>query len=59
MDIKLVYTDPVRVEQGYLHNFSIDVDAAQDKDFEITVAQDNNILQVVLGGISMALSTAV
>lgn len=45
MDIKLVYTDPVRVEQGYLHNFSIDVDAAQDKDFEITVAQDNNILQ--------------
>ena len=45
MDIKLVYTDPARVEQGYLHNFSIDVDAAQDKDFEITVAQDNNILQ--------------
>jgi hypothetical protein len=45
MDIKLVYTDPVRIEQGYLHNFSADVDVAKDKDFEITVAQDNNILQ--------------
>lgn len=45
MDIKLVYTDPLRVEQGYLHNFSADIDVANDKDFEITVAQDNNILQ--------------
>ena len=45
MDIKLVYTDQARIEQGYLHNFSADVDVANDKDFEITVAQDNNILQ--------------
>lgn len=45
MDIKLVYTDSARIEQGYLHNFSADVDVANDKDFEITVAQDNNILR--------------
>ena len=45
MDIKVVYTNSDRIEQGYLHNFSLDVDVANDKDFEITVAQDNNILQ--------------
>lgn len=45
MDIRLIYTDADRVEQGYLRNFNIDVDVANDKDFEITVAQDNNILQ--------------
>lgn len=45
MDIRLIYTDADRVEQGYLRNFSADVDVAKDKDFEITVAQDNNILQ--------------
>lgn len=45
MDIRLIYTDADRVEQGYLRNFSADVDVAKDKDFEITVAQDNSILQ--------------
>lgn len=45
MDIRLIYTDADRVEQGYLKNFNIDVDVAKDKDFEVTVAQDNNILQ--------------
>lgn len=45
MDIKVVYTNSDRIEQGYLHNFSADVDVAKDKDFEIIVAQDNNILQ--------------
>lgn len=45
MDIRLIYTDANRVEQGYLRNFNIDVDVANDKDFEITVAQNNNILQ--------------
>ena len=35
MDIKLVYTDPVRIEQGYLHNFSADVDVAKDKDLRL------------------------
>ena len=44
MDIRLIYTDADRVEQGYLRNFSADVDVAKDKDFEITVARDNNIL---------------
>lgn len=45
MDIRLIYTDADRVEQGYLRNFSADVDVAKDKDFEITVARDNNILR--------------
>jgi hypothetical protein len=45
MDIRLIYTDADRVEQGSLKNFNIDVDVAKDKDFEVTVAQDNNILQ--------------
>lgn len=45
MDIRLIYTDANMVEQGYLKHFSADVDVANDKDFEITVAQDNNILQ--------------
>ncbi len=45
MDIRLIYTDADRVEQGYLRNFNVDVDVAKDKDFEITVARDNNILQ--------------
>lgn len=45
MDIRLIYTDSNMVEQGYLKHFSADVDVANDKDFEITVAQDNNILQ--------------
>lgn len=45
MDIRLIYTDADRVEQGYLRNFSADVDIAKDKDFEITVARDNNILR--------------
>lgn len=45
MDIRLIYTDVDRVEQGYLRNFSADVDVAKDKDFEITVARDNNILR--------------
>lgn len=45
MDVKLVYTDSARVERGYLHNFSVDVDVAEDKDFEITVAKDNHILR--------------
>lgn len=41
----MIYTDADRVEQGYLRNFSADVDVAKDKDFEITVARDNNILR--------------
>lgn len=45
MDIRLIYTDADRVEQEYLRNFSADVDVAKDKDFEITVARDNNILR--------------
>lgn len=45
MDIRLIYTDADRVEQEYLKNFNIDVDVAKDKDFEVTVAQDNNVLQ--------------
>lgn len=45
MDIRLIYTDADRVEQRYLRNFSADVDVAKDKDFEITVARDNNILR--------------
>lgn len=43
--VRLIYTDANMVEQGYLKHFSADVDVANDKDFEITVAQDNNILQ--------------
>lgn len=30
MDIRLIYTDADRVEQGYLKNFNIDVDVAKD-----------------------------
>lgn len=29
MDIRLIYTDADRVEQGYLRNFSADVDVAR------------------------------
>lgn len=29
MDIRLIYTDADRVEQGYLKNFNIDVDVAR------------------------------
>ena len=43
--VKLIYTNKQREEMGSLHSFSADVDVAVNKDFEITVAQDNNILQ--------------
>lgn len=43
--LKLIYTNKQREEMGSLHSFSADVDVAVNKDFEITVAQDNNILQ--------------
>lgn len=43
--MKLIYTNKQREEMGSLHSFSADVDVAVNKDFEITVAQDNNILQ--------------
>ena len=43
MDV--IYTDHNRTEQGVLHNFDIDFDSTNKKDFQITVGIDNNVLK--------------
>lgn len=43
MDV--IYTDYNRTEQGVLHNFDIDFDSTNKKDFQITVGIDKNVLQ--------------
>lgn len=40
----LIYTNSDKIDMGVLHKFEADIDIATEKDFEITVGQDNNVL---------------
>ena len=40
----LIYTDADKIEQGVLQDYSLDIDIADTKDFEIVVNADNNVM---------------
>lgn len=41
----LTYTDRNRIEQGVLQNYEVDFDTTNQKDFQIVVGMNNNVLQ--------------
>lgn len=45
MGVKVIYTDANREEQGIIYNFDVDIDLANEMDFELSVSMRNNIMQ--------------